>query len=58
MFLPNMTIMCPADEAELVHMTNTAAFFDDISIALRYPRGSGTGLAPEQANALRLGRRE
>ena len=54
--LPNMTIMCPADEAELAHMTNTAAFFDDGPIALRYPRGSGTGLAiPEQAKCLTIG---
>ena len=54
--LPNMTIMCPADEAELVHMTNTAAFFDDGPIALRYPRGSGTGVAiPEQAKRLKIG---
>lgn len=54
--LPNMTIMCPADEAELAHMTNTAAFFDDGPIALRYPRGSGTGVAiPEQAKRLTIG---
>ena len=54
--LPNMTIMCPSDEAELVHMTNTAAFFDDGPIALRYPRGSGTGVAiPEQAKRLTIG---
>ena len=37
-------------------MTNTAAFFDDGPIALRYPRGSGTGVAiPEQAKRLTIG---
>ena len=25
--LPNMTVMCPADEAELVHMTNTCLLY-------------------------------
>lgn len=41
--LPNMTIMAASDEAELVHMVATAAAFDSGPIALRYPRGNGTG---------------
>ena len=41
--LPNMMIMCPSDEAELVHMTATAAAYDDGPSALRYPRGTGIG---------------
>ena len=43
--LPNMMIMCPADEAELMHMTATAAGYDEGPSALRYPRGSGTGVS-------------
>ncbi len=50
--LPNMVVMSPADEAELVHMTYTAALYDAGPIAFRYPRGNGTGvdlpLVPEQ----------
>jgi 1-deoxy-D-xylulose-5-phosphate synthase len=43
--LPNMVVMSPSDEAELVHMTYTAAQYDDGPIAFRYPRGNGTGIA-------------
>jgi 1-deoxy-D-xylulose-5-phosphate synthase len=50
--LPNMVVMAPADEAELIHMTHTAALHDSGPIAFRYPRGNGTGVAmptaPEQ----------
>jgi len=47
--LPNMMIMCPADEAELKHMTVTAAHYNDGPSALRYPRGTGTGASLETA---------
>ena len=43
--LPNFVVMAAADEAELVHMTYTAAEHDDGPIAFRYPRGNGTGVA-------------
>ena len=43
--LPNMMIMCPADEAELRHMTLTAADYDAGPSAVRYPRGTGTGVS-------------
>ena len=50
--LPNMVVMAAADEAELVHMVHTMALHDVGPIAVRYPRGSGNGLAlpavPEQ----------
>ncbi|MEO0500599.1 MAG: 1-deoxy-D-xylulose-5-phosphate synthase, partial [Pseudomonadota bacterium] len=42
--LPNMVVMSPSDEAELVHMTYTAAEYDDGPIAFRYPRGGGIGV--------------
>ncbi|WP_264818119.1 1-deoxy-D-xylulose-5-phosphate synthase, partial [Acidomonas methanolica] len=55
--LPNMVVMAPSDEAELTHMTATAAAHDSGPIAFRYPRGAGTGLAlPEQGEVLEIGR--
>ena len=55
--LPNMMIMCPSDEAELVHMTVTAAAYDDGPSALRYPRGMGIGAElPKAPEVLELGK--
>ncbi len=55
--LPNMVVMAPSDEAELVHMTRTAAEHDAGPIAVRYPRGNGTGIAlPEIPVALPIGK--
>jgi 1-deoxy-D-xylulose-5-phosphate synthase len=55
--LPNFVVMSPADEAELVHMTYTAAEHDQGPIAVRYPRGSGTGVAlPETPEKLAIGK--
>ncbi|MCD2322728.1 1-deoxy-D-xylulose-5-phosphate synthase [Sphingomonas sp. IC-56] len=55
--LPNMVVMAPADEVELVHMTYTAAEHDSGPIALRYPRGNGVGLAlPEVPQRLEIGK--
>lgn len=55
--LPNMVVMSPADEAELVHMTYTAALHDSGPIAFRYPRGNGTGVAlPEAPQQLEIGK--
>jgi 1-deoxy-D-xylulose-5-phosphate synthase len=55
--LPNMVVMSPSDEAELVHMTYTAALHDSGPIAFRYPRGNGTGVAlPEVPQALEIGK--
>jgi 1-deoxy-D-xylulose-5-phosphate synthase len=42
--LPNIVLMAPRDEAALVHMLHTAVCHDDGPIALRYPRGEGTGV--------------
>jgi 1-deoxy-D-xylulose-5-phosphate synthase len=54
--LPNMVVMAPADEAELKHMTATAAAYDAGPIAFRYPRGNGTGLAmPARGEVLAIG---
>ncbi len=55
--LPGMVVMAAADEAELVHMTATAAAYDDGPIAFRYPRGEGEGVdIPEQPEILEIGR--
>ncbi|WP_408589280.1 1-deoxy-D-xylulose-5-phosphate synthase [Novosphingobium sp.] len=55
--LPNMVVMAAADEAELVHMTHTAALHDTGPIAFRYPRGNGTGVAlPEVPQRLEIGK--
>lgn len=55
--LPNFVVMAAADEAELVHMTYTAAEYDDGPIALRYPRGAGVGVdLPETPQKLEIGK--
>jgi 1-deoxy-D-xylulose-5-phosphate synthase len=42
--MPNMVIMAPSDEAELMHCVATAAAIDDRPSAFRYPRGEGLGV--------------
>jgi 1-deoxy-D-xylulose-5-phosphate synthase len=55
--LPNIVIMAPADEAELVHTVATAATIDDRPSAFRYPRGEGAGVAlPEAGEVWTLGK--
>ena len=55
--LPNMVVMAAADEAELVHMTYTAALYDSGPIAFRYPRGNGVGVPlPEVPQQLEIGK--
>lgn len=55
--LPGITIMAPADEAELVHMVATAAAIDDGPSAVRFPRGEGTGVAlPAVGEVLPIGK--
>ncbi len=55
--LPNMVVMAAADEAELVHMVETAVQHDSGPIAFRYPRGSGTGVEiPERGTPLEIGK--
>lgn len=42
--LPNMVVMAPSDEAELVHMVATSAAIDDRPSCFRFPRGNGIGV--------------
>jgi 1-deoxy-D-xylulose-5-phosphate synthase len=54
--LPNIVLMAPRDEAMLVHMLHTALLHDDGPIALRYPRGEGTGVPlPAAPEAIPIG---
>ncbi|XP_042506665.1 probable 1-deoxy-D-xylulose-5-phosphate synthase 2, chloroplastic [Macadamia integrifolia] len=43
--LPNMVVMAPSNEAELMHMVATAAATDDRPSCFRFPRGNGIGVA-------------
>ncbi|RFB03997.1 1-deoxy-D-xylulose-5-phosphate synthase [Parvularcula marina] len=55
--LPGIVLMAAGDEAELVHMTHTAAMFDEGPIAFRFPRGEGLGVEmPEAAQFLEIGK--
>ena len=56
--LPNTTVMAPADENECRQMLTTA-FRMDSPAAVRYPRGSGPGVAVEAAlSTLPIGKGE
>ena len=55
--LPNMVLMAPSDELELMHMVATAAAYNDGPIAFRYPRGEGVGMElPEYGEVLPIGK--
>ncbi len=55
--LPNFVVMAAADEAELTNMVHTMAEYDDGPIAVRYPRGAGTGVAiPDTPVKLEIGK--
>ena len=54
--LPNIVLMAPRDEALLVDMLHTALLYDDGPVALRYPRGEGTGAElPASPRAIEIG---
>ena len=54
--LPGFVVMAAADEAELMHMTATAATIDDGPSAVRYPRGEGIGIElPARGSVLEIG---
>lgn len=55
--LPNMVLMAPSDERELIDMVATAAAYNDGPIAFRYPRGEGLGLElPSRGTPLKIGK--
>jgi 1-deoxy-D-xylulose-5-phosphate synthase len=54
--LPNIVLMAPRDEAMLVHMLRTALEYEAGPIALRYPRGEGTGIElPGHGTPIKIG---
>jgi 1-deoxy-D-xylulose-5-phosphate synthase len=56
--LPNLVVMCPSDENECRRMLTTA-YHCDGPAAVRYPRGSGTGVKLEKSlETLPLGKGE
>jgi 1-deoxy-D-xylulose-5-phosphate synthase len=57
--IPNMIIMAPKDEQELRDMLYSAVFkFTDGPVALRYPRGEGTGIKLKKMQFIELGKAE
>jgi len=55
--LPNMVVMAPSDEAELAAMVKTMQTHDSGPIAVRYPRGNGTGVGiPADLQPLEIGK--
>jgi 1-deoxy-D-xylulose-5-phosphate synthase len=55
--LPNLVVMAPSDEAELMNMVATAAAYDDGPSAIRFPRGEGVGVSlPERGQVLAIGK--
>lgn len=56
--IPNLMVMAPANEAELVHMLHTA-LAAEAPAAIRYPRGAGVGVPwPETPKVLEVGKAE
>ena len=57
--IPNIVHMQPKDEDEFVDMLWTMAHYQNGPIAMRYPRGSGTGAVPKaQPKILEIGKAE
>ncbi|MBI1363889.1 MAG: 1-deoxy-D-xylulose-5-phosphate synthase [Proteobacteria bacterium] len=55
--IPNMVVMAPSDESELACMVATASTYDSGPVAIRFPRGNGTGVPlPEAPHALEIGK--
>jgi 1-deoxy-D-xylulose-5-phosphate synthase len=56
--IPNMSVACPADEAECRQLLSTA-YAQEHPVAVRYPRGSGAGVAvPASLAGLPFGKGE
>jgi 1-deoxy-D-xylulose-5-phosphate synthase len=56
--IPNMSMACPADEAECRQLLSTA-FAQNHPVAVRYPRGAGVGTQPSASlDVLPFGRGE
>ena len=57
--VPNFVLMQPKDEEEFIDMLWTMACYNHGPIAVRYPRGAGTGAKPKpQPELLQIGKSE
>ncbi len=57
--IPNWVFMQPKDEDEFVDMLWTMSHYNDGPIAVRYPRGAGTGAKPKESpKLLEIGKAE
>jgi 1-deoxy-D-xylulose-5-phosphate synthase len=57
--MPNLVMMVPRDENELQHMLKTAELCNRGPIAVRYPKGRGTGIKVDRRlESLEIGRGE
>ncbi|MCE3267302.1 MAG: deoxyxylulose-5-phosphate synthase [Solirubrobacterales bacterium] len=57
--LPNVVVMAPRDEAQLVHMLRTALAHDAGPVAFRYPRGAAEGAPmPDTPKEIEIGKGE
>ncbi|XP_014501817.1 probable 1-deoxy-D-xylulose-5-phosphate synthase, chloroplastic [Vigna radiata var. radiata] len=56
--LPNMIVMAPSDEVELMHMVATATHINDQPVCFRYPRGAlvGKGYTGGDGIPIKIGR--
>ncbi|PLR38052.1 1-deoxy-D-xylulose-5-phosphate synthase [Chimaeribacter arupi] len=54
--IPNMVIMTPSDENECRQMLHTGYHYADGPVAVRYPRGNGTGASCEPLAMLPIGK--
>ncbi|MBU9822811.1 MULTISPECIES: 1-deoxy-D-xylulose-5-phosphate synthase [Rahnella] len=54
--IPNMTIMTPSDENECRQMLHTGYHHNSGPVAVRYPRGNGTGATCEPLASLPIGK--
>lgn len=54
--IPNMVLMVPSDENECRQMLHTGYHYQHGPSAVRYPRGSGTGVELEPLQALPIGK--
>jgi 1-deoxy-D-xylulose-5-phosphate synthase len=55
--IPNMSVACPADEAECRQLLSTA-YEQDHPVAVRYPRGAGVGTRRHRSAGLPFGKGE
>lgn len=58
--IPNYVIMAPKDEKEFIDMLNTGVVYNKGPIVVRYPRGSGPGVAFDikKGKKLKIGKAE